>query len=475
MRINKCLVLIIGLIGLMTSMLSGCGESDRYTDDGKLVIQYWEKWTGFEYDAMKAVVDKYNESQDKVFVEMLPVSQLDSKLLLATAGGNPPDVSGLWSYLVKTFSEKGALTPLDKAMAKRGISTDDYIPVLIDLCQHRGFTWGLPATPATIALHWNKKLFRESGLDPNMAPQSLEELDAMSDALTIVRIEREGKDVEVRFTDLTDTEKEAKNFDLVRVGHLPHVPGWFNTMWVYWFDGDLLEGDRKILADSPENLAALAWYRSYTEKLGVKNVQQFAAGFGNFASPQDAFLSGKVAMVIQGVWMHNFIEKYAPSMEWAAAPFPSVNPKKTPFVTIAECDTLVVPKGAKHPEEAFDFIAFVQKQENMELLCMGQKKFSPLKKVSDDFVSSHPNPYIQTFIDGAWSKDAKTVPKSPIWKEYTSEMGVGYEQVLSLRKTPEDAAKSVQERIQRKLDGMVRRWDAVKTERLEQWANDDTF
>ncbi|QQE11477.1 ABC transporter substrate-binding protein [Planctomycetota bacterium] len=460
---------------MLLSLTGGCGDGDEYTADGKLVINYWEKWTGFEYDAMKAVVDKYNESQDKVHVRMLPVSQMDSKLLLATSGGNPPDIAGIWSWMVKTFSEKGALTPLNKAMEKEGIKRDDYIPVMIDLCEHRGFTWALPSTPATVSLHWNKKLFREAGLDPNKAPQSLAELDAMSDALTIVKIKRDGEDVRVRYNKLTEEEKEAKDFDLVQVGHLPHVPGWFNTMWVYWFNGDLLEGDGVALADSEENLASLAWYQSYTKKLGVKNVQQFAAGFGNFASPQDAFLSGKVSMVIQGVWMHNFIEKYAPGMEWGAAPFPAADPEKTPFVTIAECDALVVPKGAKHPKEAFDFIAFVQQRENMELLCLGQKKFSPLREMSDGFVKNHPNPYIQTFIDGAWSKDAKTVPQSAIWKEYSNELGVTYEQVLSMRKTPEEAANVVQERIQRKLDGMMRRWDAVKDQRLEQWANNDTF
>ena len=35
------------------------------------------------------------------------------KVLLATAGGNPPDIAGLWDGDVVPFAEQGALTPLD--------------------------------------------------------------------------------------------------------------------------------------------------------------------------------------------------------------------------------------------------------------------------------------------------------------------------------------------------------------------------
>ena len=46
-------------------------------------------------------------------------------LLLATAGGNPPDVSGLWSFDVSVYSEKGALIPLDVPLEEAGIGPED--------------------------------------------------------------------------------------------------------------------------------------------------------------------------------------------------------------------------------------------------------------------------------------------------------------------------------------------------------------
>ena len=443
------------------------------TRDGRVVVHYWEKWTGFEDDAMQAVVDDFNRSQNRIFVEKLTISMVDRKVMLATAGGNPPDIAGIWSANIPDFSEKGALTPLNKMVERAGIKADDYIPVFWKQCCHRDFIWALPSTPTSLGLHWNKKLFREAGLDPDHPPQSLDELDAMSDQLTIVNINRSGKTVRVRYPELTDEEKRAKKFTVVQAGHLPQEPGWWITMWGYWFGGQLWDGDRKITADSPENIAALAWIRKDAEKLGVDNLRSYGASFGNFASPQSSFLAGKVAMILQGVWMYNFIDKYAPQREWAAAPFPAKDPNRFPMVTIAECDVLAIPKGAPHPKEAFEFIRYVNSQGPMEKVCLGQRKFSPFVKVSDEFVRNHPNPYIKTFIDLAKSPNAVYVPRLSVWGEYNDELRAGTDQMLSLSATPQQVLDDVQRRMQWKFDRVLRRWDAVKDQRIKEWSEYD--
>ena len=196
---------------------------------GRVTIQYWEKWTDFEGEAMQAVVDDFNAAQDKIFVEKLTVSEIDRKMMLATAGGDPPDVVGLWSFNVNVYSEKGALTPIDKYLKRDGITSNAYIPVIWTLCSHRGFVWALPTTPATVALHWNKKMFRDAGLDPNKPPKSIAELDAMTEKLTIVDVDRNGKKERLTYTQLTPAEKEAKQFTLVQLGFTPQEPGWWNS------------------------------------------------------------------------------------------------------------------------------------------------------------------------------------------------------------------------------------------------------
>jgi multiple sugar transport system substrate-binding protein len=107
-----------------------------------VVVSYWEKWSGFEADSMQAVVDDFNRSQGRIEVRFLSVSQVDIKLLLAASSGHPPDVAGLWSENIPDFSEKGALTPLDRGLARAGIGADRYVPLFWELCRHRGLPGG---------------------------------------------------------------------------------------------------------------------------------------------------------------------------------------------------------------------------------------------------------------------------------------------------------------------------------------------
>src|ERR1035438_4453197 len=133
---------------MLAAALAGCARhADGNVARGRVIVNYWEKWSGFEADAMQAVVDDFNRSQDRIEVRFLSVSEVDTKLLLAASSGHPPDVAGLWSENIPDFSEKGALTPLDGGLAAAGIGADHYIPVYWELCRHRGFTWGLPTTP----------------------------------------------------------------------------------------------------------------------------------------------------------------------------------------------------------------------------------------------------------------------------------------------------------------------------------------
>ncbi|MFH0953405.1 MAG: ABC transporter substrate-binding protein [Verrucomicrobiota bacterium] len=460
-------------LGAVLALAFGCTRplSDR-TPDGRLIVDYWEKWTGFEGDAMQAVVDDFNASQTNIFVQKLTVSGIDRKMLLATAGGNPPDVAGLWSFCAHAYADKGALFPLDKMLAEKGMKREDYIPVMWDLCSHRGFVWALPSTPGVMGLHWNKKLFREAGLDPDKPPTSIAELDAMAERLTLVSVMRNGKRVKVRYPDLTPEEKESRKFEILQLGYSPSEPGWWNAMWCFWFGGQLWDGQRSMTVNSPENIETLRWFQSYPQKFGLENMLNLGSSFGNFSSPQNPFLAGTVAMVLQGVWMFNFIDKYAPSLEWGAAPFPSKDPVKYPMVTIAECDILCIPKGARHPKEAFEFMAYVNSQGPAEKLNLGQRKFSPLAITSADFIKNHPNPYIQVFIDMAKSPNANYAPKLPTWTELVSEMGVAYDQAFRLLKTPEEALGDVQTRLQWRLDRILRRWDMVEAERLKQWKKD---
>ena len=55
-------------LSIFLLLIPGCGKKEDEYRNGRLVIQYWEKWTGFEGEAMQDVVDAFNASQDRIWV-----------------------------------------------------------------------------------------------------------------------------------------------------------------------------------------------------------------------------------------------------------------------------------------------------------------------------------------------------------------------------------------------------------------------
>ena len=428
--------LTFGAIGaaIIVAMVLGENITRREEPKDKVVVTYWEKWSGFEADAMRVVVDKFNKSQDKIFVNFLSVSGIKQKTLLATAGGIPPDISGLDGSSVSQMAVANAMITMDDLLKENGISRDQYVPVYWDMCEFEGNMYGLPSTPATTALHYNIDQFKDAGLDPNKPPQTIEELDAMSDKLTI----KEGGKIK-------------------RAGFLPAEPGWWKERFGSVFGAEYWdEKEGKITANSKENIEAYEWVRKYSEKYGAQASSEFQSGFGKFATPQNPFLDGKVSTVLQGVWMYNFISKYKSDLKWAAAPFPHpANRPDLANMTYADTDLLIIPRGAKHPKEAFEFIKFLQQRENMELLCLGQQKQTPLASVSDEFWQKSKNPYLKLFYDLGKSKNAVLPPKIAIWGEYSAELGVAFTKIAQNPKEKDvvkNALDYVTERMQPKLD-----------------------
>lgn len=417
------------------------GGCERASQDGRIHITYWEKWTGAEAAAMQATVDAFNASQDRVFVEFLSMGGgIDRKVLLATAGGDPPDIAGVWPQQIASWADLNALTPLDPFIIEDGGTVEDFLSryedAYADMTQYRGRVYALYATPASHALHWNKALFREAGLDPERPPQTIEELMDYSRKLT---------------------KRDPRTGALLQVGFLPQDPGWWSWSFPSYFGGALVDEAGEIVYDRrPENLRSMEWVRSYTEEYGLEELKTFATGFGQFGSPQYPFFAGKVAMCFQGVWLNNYMRQYAPNLDYGVAAWPATRPGDAPFTNV-EGDLLVIPRGAKHPREAWEFLKYVnscnpeartrEELRGIELTCFLQEKNSPLRVWSPYFATHHPHPYIDVFRELARSPRVNHVPYIGVWQAFQREIAVAFDQVRFLEMTPREALTYVQQRI----------------------------
>jgi len=414
------------LIPILIFLIIQCGCS---TPSPKITeITYWQYWTGFEGKAIEKLVTKFNASHSNIRVKILTISEPRKKTLLSIIGGTPPDIISSIAAWVPELASRGAILPLDDYCKEKMISEKLFIPIYWKMLNLYGHTWALPTTPTATALYWNKKLFKEAGLEPTKPPQTLKELEDYSKKLT----------------------QKDPNDKLTRIGFLPSWPAWTFGFYGLLFGGSWGNIEEKlILANNPKNIKGWEWAKSFVDFLGKENVQTFQEGFGNSQSISNPFYTEKIALEINGTWEGNFISRFAPKLEYGVAPVPRYDGK---FITVVDTDCILIPKGSKHPKEAFEFISWLLKPENIEELCILQGKFSPLV-VSDrqDFIKKHPHPYIKVFIELARSSYAQFFPQTPFYEMYRRELKRAFESVMRLNKTPEEALNGVQKKIEEEL------------------------
>jgi multiple sugar transport system substrate-binding protein len=453
-------VILIAMASIALAFVAHRPPSDSQSVPADFtIVEYWEKWVGNEAAQMQVIVDDFNRTvgqKAKIHVRYMSMSNIDQKTLVAIAGGVPPDVAGLWDLQVAQYASLGAVQPLDDLAASHGITSAVYAPSYWDACHYQGHLYGLVSTPGTIALYYNKQIFQKSaaqlraaGLDPNQPPATLDELDRYAAAL----------------------DTKDSNGQLDRAGYIP-LQSYYIAFTPYWF-GDTIFNPQthRFTLDSPAAIQSFQWIANYSKRIGFRSLTDFQTSLGNFDSPQNPFLVEKMAMQQQGPWFANYINHLKPSMSrvlvpkdqestlprrtdnyaWGVAPFPSAVPGLN-GVTFSAFDILMIPTGARHKKEAFEFIAYVNRQDVCEKLNTLHCKNTQLRAVSPEFLRNHPNPYIDVFQTLARSPNAHGVPPVPIWPEVSKELMDASQAVAIEGADPAQTLRAVQARLQNKYD-----------------------
>jgi hypothetical protein len=161
-----------------------------------------------------------------------------------------------------------------------------------------------------------------------------------------------------------------------------------------------------------------------------------------------AYTDGKVTSLEMKLLPAEIRKKYA---MWGAAPFPSAVPGKD-NISYAGSDVLVVPSTSKHKEQAYEFIDFMLRQENIEKLASLHCNLSPLAAHSANYFRDHPNAYADVWEDLAMSPNARPLPKVANWPQLFDEMTLIADRSNLLRGTTREILSTMQQRCQKELN-----------------------
>jgi multiple sugar transport system substrate-binding protein len=128
-----------------------------------------------------------------------------------------------------------------------------------------------------------------------------------------------------------------------------------------WFD----KNGKAILANDPRWAKFLTWDRNLIDWYGADNLQRFVAGKGQEFSSANDFERGRVAMLYDGEWRNAFIKSDKSPVKYMTAPFPYLNGSPGQAGSgVVGGNIVAIPKGAKHPAEAWLLIKYLATDTN---------------------------------------------------------------------------------------------------------------
>lgn len=164
---------------IMVSMM--CSVS-AMADEQPIEIKMWVRASSSDNMAV-ALMKNFNAAQDKIHVTVESFGDNYSEILkLAFNSGEAPDLFTTTGKEVKTYADAGLVAPLDEFL------TDEYraefLPSAFTVDCFNGNVYAIPDQTRFMRLYYNKEVFAKAGLDPNTPPTTLEELHDMAKAIT---------------------------------------------------------------------------------------------------------------------------------------------------------------------------------------------------------------------------------------------------------------------------------------------------
>ncbi|MEN6372723.1 MAG: extracellular solute-binding protein [Armatimonadota bacterium] len=421
------LIVVCAIIALMNILPAHAAAKEE--------VVFWYGATQDEQAAYEQMIAEFNRTHADILVRgmLVPQRYVERKLMLSVSGGAPPDVVRFYTHLGGEMMSRGGLEPLSGLVARDKFDLSDFYPVGIEQNTYKGRLYGIPWILSPNALFYNKALFRKAGLDPNHPPKTWKELEEYAMKLTV----------------------RDKNGNVEQVGYANFLnnPADFH-MYLWQSGGNPLSADLKHPNfTSPEGIGVLTWMQDFlikemgTMKPGishaqasadaVRKLQTFNSSF--VGATQDPFGLGKVAMRVDSPFRIPALLKYFPNLDIgvAAAPYSKVR-----AVEVVG-NSLVIPKGSRHKEAAWEFIKFASTRKQSLGICKVAGRI-PARISAATWPEFYNNPLVKPFVDQI--KYGRTTPVAPGYREVSDALAGSIEMALKGQQTPKAALDNAAEK-----------------------------
>ena len=414
------------IISFLIFSAAGCAVGEKKDLD---TITVWH-WMSDREEAFETLAKRFeNETKIKVQFELYAPSEIYSQRVKASAQTNTlPDVygvlgekrdfasfikSGYVADLTQELSAKEGMFAWQDALFQKALSVNEFLPG-----NEYGVPpgiYGVPIDVTTIQVVYNKRLYKQAGLDPEAPPNTWEEFLAHCQALKSAGIPR----FVSGFGEIWMLDALASNFAMNLMGE----EKVFQT-----YEG-------KIPYTDPDWVKVLALFKQMADE---KILVEGAVTMVNKTAEQ-TFANERAAYAFNGSWCVNVYKGMNPKLEYGAILPPKITNLHPMRIWGGAGSSFVVNNQSYRRANAVRFLkwltmdaqqAFLATEtENLPANKNSLKQISPiLAQFADDMDNTvHPNTY--------------PIHEIPT---VTEAFDKGIQSVLIGEKTPEEIAQEVQ-------------------------------
>ncbi|MDQ0232464.1 extracellular solute-binding protein [Metabacillus malikii] len=323
---------IILIILLIPLFLVGCSSS---SESSKVTLEFWTTTAEAETTALLDIAKKFEKQHPSIKVDVKEVEfgKAQNQFKTATLSNQAPDILRSDIAWTTEFADLDILLPLDDKVSEE--DKEDYFESAFKYNMYEDHIYGIPMVTDSPALIYNKRMLKEAGF--NEAPKTMDELLMMSKALT--------------------NENQY--------GVFISPDSYYALPYVWAFGGGMISDDKEILINNEGSRNGI----NFMLKLMNEKVVQPELQFDNWNQVMmDDFKAGKVAMIINGPWATTDIlsgAEFKNAENLGIAPVPAGPAGQGSPVG---GHNLVISNYTQAPDEAYQFIEFLNNRENQAYL-----------------------------------------------------------------------------------------------------------
>ncbi|AJY77500.1 hypothetical protein VN24_04570 [Paenibacillus beijingensis] len=385
-------------------------------------VTFWHDKTGVAGEAITAAANAFQADHPEIKLNVVYVADLTvgggQKLLSAVAGGTAPDAVFFDRFQIASWADQGALVDVTDRVSADKLDKNRFYPAAWNEVVYKDRVYGLPVSTDGRVLYYNKDHFKEAGLDPEKPPATIKELEEDAAKLTV---------------------KDGGTYK--RFGLIPwSTQGNFYT-WGWVFGGDFYNTETgEVTANNPKNVEALQWLQQFANKYDISAMQSLSD-----ASKVNPFAAGVTSMVIGNNLTSAQIRDANPKLDFGVTAIPT--PSGQNNVTWSGGYSVVIPKGAKNPDGAWELLKYFTGDKAQEELAKAY--LSVVHSVNEKVFKDDP---INTRILSVLN-DARWRPVIPqgqlLWNELQSAMDLA----VNNKGNPQELLDGVTDKVNAALKG----------------------